>query len=78
MAISESIRHELSAVFDARVEVDCFCRSLEELDERSANPIVFVLRCQIDRWASVCDALEKTVIQRALPLVQDFESLTKT
>ena len=26
MAISESIRHELSAVFDARVEVDCFCR----------------------------------------------------
>jgi hypothetical protein len=78
MAISESIRRELSAVFDARVEVDCFCRSLEELDPRSENPIVFVLRCQIDRWASACDALEKTVIQRALPLVQDFESLTKT
>lgn len=78
MAISESIRRELGAVFDARVEAECFYKSLEVLDPGSENPMVYALRCQIDRWASVCDALEKTIRQRALPLVEDFESLTKT
>ena len=77
MAISESICDDLAAVFDARVEAECFYKSLELVGEGTDCSMVYSFRCQIDRWASACDALEKTIRQRALPLVMDFEGATK-
>lgn len=75
MAISESIRSELDAVFDARTEVECFYKSLEWLSPD--HVIVHSIRCQVERWSAACDVLEKTIRQRALPLVEDFERATR-
>ena len=81
MAISESIRSELSALFDVRVEFECFCKSLELVqdEERSgnANPLVYVLSCYLERLGVVSDSLERIVRQRVLPLVEDFERVSK-
>lgn len=81
MAVSESIRHELIAVFSARVEAECFFQSLElaqdEVRSGSSNPMIYAFRCQVERWAQACDDLEKTILQRALPLVEDFEGVSK-
>ena len=77
MAISESIRSELDAVFDARIETECFYKSLELIGSGSDYAMVYSFRRQVERWASACDALEKTLRQRALPLVEDFEGATK-
>ena len=81
MAISESIRHELSAVFSARVEAECFFQSLElaqdEEKNGNANPMIYAFRCQVERWAAACAALETAVRQLALPLVEDFEGAAR-
>lgn len=81
MAISESIRSELNALFDVRVEFDCFCKSLELVqdEERSgnANPLVYVLSCYLDRLSVASDALERTLRRNVLPLVEDMERATK-
>lgn len=77
MALSESIRTDLSAVFDARVEAECLYRSLESIDPDMTVPMVYAFRCQIERIASACDALEMTLIQKVLPLVEDFEGVSK-
>lgn len=77
MAISESIRSELNALNDVRVEFDCFCKSLElvQNEERSgnSNPMVYVLSCYLERLALVSDALERTLRRNVLPLVEDLE-----
>lgn len=71
MAVAESIRSELDAVFEARTEAESFYKTLEWL--APDNVLVHTIRCQIDRWAVACDALEKTVRQKAVPLVEDIE-----
>ena len=68
MAISESIRSDLDAVFDARTETECFYKTLELLSPD--HVVVHALRLQVERWGAACDALEKTIRQRALPLVE--------
>lgn len=78
MAISESIRAELIAVFDARVQAENLYEALESVGDRDfLNPIVYQMRCHVERWAAACDALEKTLRQRAVPLIEDFERVTK-
>lgn len=78
MAVSKSIRDEMAAVFDARVEAQCFYKALEaaELDQ-SSNPMIYAFRCQVERLDAACEALEVTIRQRVLPLLQDFEGITK-
>lgn len=71
MAVCESIRLELGAVLDARAEADAFCRVLDLLDESS--PFAHAFRCQLERMVLASDALEKTLRQRALPMLQDLE-----
>lgn len=78
MAISESIRDELNALFDARVQAENLYQALELVgDQDYLNPVVYLMRCHFERWASACDALEKTVRQRVLPLLEDFEGATR-
>ena len=78
MAISESIRVELIAVFDARVQAESLYQALESVgDQDFLNPIVHQMRCHVERWAAACDALEKTLRQRAVPLIEDFERVAK-
>jgi len=77
MAVSESIRAELSALFDARVEAECFFQALESVSPETTVPMVYAFRCQVARWSLACDALEKTLRQRVLPLVEDFEGVTR-
>ena len=78
MAISESIRDELNALFDARVQAENLYQALELVgDQDRLNPIVYLVRCHIERWASVCDALEKTLRQNAIPLIEDLAAIKK-
>ena len=78
MAVSESIRAELSAIFDARVQAECLYKALESVETREeTNAMVYLFRCHVERWAAACDAFEKTIRQRALPLVEDFEGATR-
>lgn len=81
MAVSESIRDELSGVFSARVEAECFFKSLElaqdEEKNGNSNPMIYAFRCQVERWALACDVLEATLRKRVLPLVEDFERAVK-
>lgn len=77
MAVSESIRVELAAVFDARVEAECFFQALESVSPETTVPMVYAFRRQVERLSLACDALEKTLRQRVLPLVEDFEGVSK-
>lgn len=81
MAISESIRSELCALFDVRVELDCFCKSLElvqnEESSGNSNPLVYVLSCYLERLGVASDALERTLRRNVLPLVEDMERATQ-
>lgn len=78
MAICESIRLELNALFDARVEAENAYQALELVSgDQLSNPIVRLFRCHAERWASSCDALEKTLRQRAIPLLEDLERATR-
>lgn len=76
MAISESIRDELNALFDARVQTENLYQALELVgDQDNLHPVVYLLRCHAERWASACDALERTLRQHAIPVLEDFESI---
>lgn len=77
MAVSESIRAELAAVLQARVEAECFFQALESVSPETTVPMVYAFRCQIERVDQACSALEKTLRQRVLPLVEDFEGVSK-
>ena len=50
MAISESIRSDLDAVFDARTETECFYKTLELLSPD--HVVVHALRLQVERWGT--------------------------
>ena len=81
MAVSESICAELSAIFDAVTEAQCFVDALEivqdEVRTGKSNPLVWSYRYQLDRLALACEALESTLRQKALPILSDFERATK-
>jgi len=77
MAVSESIRTELAALFQARVEAECLFRALESISPETTVPMVYAFRCHVERWSLACDELEKTLRQRVLPLVEDFEGVAR-
>lgn len=77
MAVSESIRLELDAIFDARSEAVCLYEALESVQGDSSSPLVYLVRRHVERWALACDALERTLRVRAVPLLKDFEGVTK-
>lgn len=75
MAISESIRAELNALFDARVQAENLYQALEQVgDQDHLNPLVCLMRWHTERWAEACDSLEKTLRQKAIPLLEDFDA----
>lgn len=80
MAISESIRVALNSVLFASAEIDSLLRSFESLERNDLHdsPMIYVFRTQFDRYTKSCDELETILRQQALPVIEDFETVTSS
>lgn len=75
MAISQSIREQLDGLNEALAEAESFIKAFEELDRDGGASWVFAVSRQLCRISASSEKLECTLRQKAMPLLEDFDSV---
>lgn len=75
MAIAQSIHDALDGLNEALCEADSFIKAFEAIDNRGSIHWVNAVSAQLERLSTRSEKLEILLRQKALPLLEDFDSV---